>query len=155
MAFPWLTVQLLLAGVIATDAFDQRPRVEITASSVDATVRIDTTTATQVSTEPLVLPSSGESASVWVGVTSTITGVLRVSVVDATFDSLLAVYTDSVSTLRVVVANDDCASGGSAAFGTSGSCVKLYVTAGAVYAIQVSGFGAAKGLATLSLSMRT
>ncbi len=61
----------------------------------------------------------------------------------------------TLSSLRVVVANDDCASGGSAAFGTSGSCVKLYVTAGAVYAIQVSGFGAAKGLATLSLSMRT
>ena len=143
-------------GVSATDAFASRPRVSMTASIAVATSRIDTTAATRQSGEPFVISSnSGETASVWVGVSSTVSGVLRVSVVDANFDSVVAVYTDSANTLASltkVAADDDCASRGTA---STSSCVKVYVSAGAVYAIQVSGFGTSKGLATLSLSRST
>lgn len=143
-------------GVVATDAFASRPIVSMSASSGDATATADTTTATRQSGEPMAVANSGESASVWVGVSSSSTGVMVVSVADAGFDSVLAVYrvgTNTLAGLTQLASNDDCGSGVSAAFGTSSSCVKVYVTAGSSYAIQMSGFGAARGLATLSLTL--
>ena len=141
--------------MVATDAFASRPAISL-ASYGTSSATIDTTAATRQTGEPLVGANSGETASVWVGLSPvSVTGVVRVAVVDSGFDSLLAVYKNGANTfagLALQASNDDCALGSSPAAGTEGSCVKVRVVAGSSYAIQVTGFGAGVGTARLSLT---
>ena len=83
--------------------------------------------------------------SVWYTWTAPATGAATISTAGSNFDTVLAVYTgNSVGALTPVAANDNPASGGTAA------AVSFQAVAGAVYRIAVDGKGGTSGSVSLA-----
>lgn len=99
--------------------------------------------------EPLA--GYGATASIWYTWVSGSPATVTVSTAGSNFDTLLAVYTDSSSTLSGltrVISNDDCAR----TAGVLTSCVTFVPTAGTRYAVQIAGYAGGKGNVTVLVS---
>lgn len=93
--------------------------------------------------------TSSGGASLWWTWTAPATGQVRIRTQNATFDTMLGVYTgSSVNALSTVAQNDDIS------FPTNTqSQVEFGATAGTTYAIAVDGFSGATGNAELAVTM--
>ena len=118
----------------------------VTASSVSGT----TVGATHETGE--TTPFVNTAHSVWYSWSPSVSGSYLVSLAGSSFDTVLAVYTNtnsSVSGTVLVSWNDDCN-------GVLTSCVTLTsATAGVTYAIQVDGYGGASGSVMIAVSAST
>lgn len=119
---------------------------------------VDTSGATLETGEPEVYDTLGEydtsiGATVWFGWSPPADGDFTISLEGSTFDTVLAAYTSTGSTLAdlsLVYANDDNGSGG------YWSKVDLFSASSATtYYFQVGGYGGDSGLLTLTTSVWT
>lgn len=108
--------------------------VEVEAFNVGATDELN---------EPIHAQQPG-GRSVWWNWTAPSTGVVNVSTIGSTFDTLLAVYQgDSIASLQEVANSDD--------FEGTQSLLPVSVTAGTTYRIAVDGFQGAEGSIALAI----
>lgn len=99
--------------------------------------------------EPATIAGNAGGHSGWLEWTAPIGGTCVIDLFGSSFDTLLAVYTGAtVSTLTVVVANDD-----SVAPSSLQSKVTFAAIMGTVYHIVVDGFGASSGSIVLNMSV--
>lgn len=111
--------------------------------SLPHTTTSDTTEATRAEDDPACI--HGLAPTVWYSYTSSFDGWLDLDLNGSTFDTTLGVYTGERGGLTEVACNDDDPRYGLA------SAVKVPVTAGTTYHIQVSGLGSAAGPVRLNL----
>ncbi len=106
-----------------------------------------TANATAQPGEPPHAGTNAPAKSIWWTWTAPASGVVTLSTVGSTFDTLLAVYTgEAVTNLTSVAANDD-------AGGQRTSQLTFNAAVGVAYQIAVDGFGGTSGDAVLNLSL--
>jgi hypothetical protein len=117
-------------------------------TGASGTNSVDTSSATKETGEPNHAGNTG-GKSVWWSFTPPADGVLTLSTVGSTFDTLLAVYLgSSVTNLTTVGANDDAFEGAPGGFSLLNQAVNSNLT----YHVAVDGYGGASGTAFLTYS---
>jgi hypothetical protein len=90
-------------------------------------------------------PAYASSASVWYSWTAPRSGQLTIGLWRSNFDTRLALYTGTVLGSLALVASDDDSGGSDGGGNARTSRVRLAVTSGTTYSIQVGGFSGATG----------
>lgn len=110
--------------------------------------RVDTTLATSNPSDPIhTCTKQRDSNTVWFKFTPTFTGNLQITTVGSNYDTVLAVYTGTLTVDREVACNDD------ATQFIQQSTVNLAVSANVGYIIEVSGYGDSSPGGTLVLTL--
>ncbi len=136
-----LSVSIGNGALSTADDFADR----ITFNPLVSPVFGDNSSATSESGEPDHAGKTG-GKSIWYTWNASFTGVITLTTLGSSFDTLMAVYTgDDVASLSQVIANDDARDGYFA------SQVTFYVIEGIDYHIAVDGFYGASGNVTLSM----
>ncbi len=144
-----VNVTVVSGTIVLTDAFANRP----TANGYTVTAIGNNANATRETGEPSAYNSS--TRTVWMEWVPQAGGVVTIDLCGSSFDTVLAVYTNttpgvppSVSTLTLVVRDDDAAPCGGAA-----SRVSFTATPGIAYQLRVEGFSSGSGNIVLNLNL--
>jgi hypothetical protein len=144
-----VSVSVVSATIVLADAFANRPSVNGYAHMAIG----NNTSATRETGEPPAYNSS--TRTVWMEWTAPAGGVVTIDLCGSSFDTVLAVYTNttagvppSVSTLTLVVRDDD-----GAPCGGANSRVSFTAGAGVAYQIRVEGYSSSSGSINLNLNI--